>query len=54
MAALEDEIVEDLRGITSWLAASKLALYVLKTGVVVIGSRQRLALLTGNGALRDS
>ena len=52
LAALQDEMTKDLKGITSWLSANKLTLNVLKTDFMIIGSRQRVAALEGNVALR--
>ena len=52
LAALQDEMTKDLKGITSWLSANKLTLNVLKTDFMLIGSRQRVAALEGNVTLR--
>ena len=52
LAALQDKITKDLKGITSWLSANKLTLNVLKTDFMLIGSRQRVAALEGNVTLR--
>ena len=52
LAALQDEMTKDLKGITSWLSANKLPLNVLKTDFMLIGSRQRVAALEGNVTLR--
>ena len=51
LAALQDEMTKDLKGITSWLSANKLTLNVLKTDFILIGSRQRVAALEGNVTL---
>ena len=45
-------MTKDLKGITSWLSANKFTLNVLKTDLMLTGSRQRIAALEGNVALR--
>ena len=52
LAALQDEMTKDLKGITSWLSANKLTLNVLKMDFMLIGSRQRVAALEENVTLR--
>ena len=37
LAALQDEMTKDLKGITSWLSANKLTLNALKTDFMLIG-----------------
>ena len=51
LPVLQDKMAKDLREIASWLAINKLALNVLKTDSMVIGSRQRVASLEGEIAL---
>jgi len=45
VAALQNEMFKDVKGIASWLSANKLTLNVLKTDFMVLGSRQRVASL---------
>ena len=42
LAALQDDMTNDLKGIKSWLSANKLRLNVLKTDFMIIRSRQRV------------
>ena len=52
LAALQDDMTNDLKGIKSWLSANKLRLNVLKTDFMIIRSRQRVVVLEGNVTLR--
>ena len=42
LAALQDDMTNDLKGIKSWLSANKLRLNVLKTDFMIIRSRLRV------------
>ena len=51
LSILQTEMSNDLNRIVNWLSSNKLTLNILKTDFMVMGSRQRIASLTGNISL---
>ena len=51
LSILQTEMSNDLNRIFNWLSSNKLTLNILKTDFMVIGSRQRIATLSGNISL---